>query len=190
MSLITNHISFMTSVSFTGSGKKKNKSSFSIRKTMNEASYLIRLSHAKTPAQVSAVIALAKADAKSIRKSSDSSSEIRAAQKIAKSVENRGGLKSSRLRSESRLSQQTQTETVADQLKRAKEDAIKLSRKRRNRKMQERAAIANSTPLTNPNEKHIDTYIDDCSTLSCPPSSATGTAISSGSSAGIVDCMI
>ena len=154
--------SFSRSSSFFGGSKKTKRQSlsFSVHRSMSETGYLMRLASARTPSQVSAVIAAAQADAKSVKQSSSSSSEIQKAKKIAKSIEKQGTLKSAKLRRE------TRTELAAKNLKRAKNTASKLAKKRRVRKAQEQVAIANSIPVSDHRRRHMDEYVDDSTPLS------------------------
>ena len=141
--------SFSRSSSFFGGSKKtkRQSQSFNVHRSMSETGYLMRLASARTPSQVSAVIAAAQADAKSVKQSSSSSSEIQKAKKIAKSIEKQGTLKSANL-------------------KRAKNTSSKLAKKRRVRKEQEQAAIANSIPVSDHRRRHMDEYVDDSTPLS------------------------
>jgi hypothetical protein len=160
--------SFSRSSSFFGGSKKSKRQSqsFSVHRSMNETGYLMRLASARTPSQVSAVIAAAQADAKSVKQSSSSSSEIQKAKKIAKSIEKQGTLKSAKLRREKQLEKEARTELAAKNLKRAKNTAAKLAKKRRVRKAQEQAAIANSIPVCDHRRRHVDEYVDDSTPLS------------------------
>ena len=160
--------SFSRSSSFFGGSKKSKRQSqsFSVHRSMNETGYLMRLASARTPSQVSAVIAAAQADAKSVKQSSSSSSEIQKAKKIAKSIEKQGTLKSAKLRREKQLEKEARTELAAKNLKRAKNTASKLAKKRRVRKAQEQAAIANSIPVSDHRRRHMDEYVDDSTPLS------------------------
>lgn len=160
--------SFSRSSSFFGGSKKSKRQSqsFSVHRSMNETGYLMRLASARTPSQVSAVIAAAQADAKSVKQSSSSSSEIQKAKKIAKSIEKQGTLKSAKLRREKQLEKEARTELAAKNLKRAKNTASKLAKKRRVRKAQEQAAIANSIPVCDHRRRHMDEYVDDSTPLS------------------------
>lgn len=160
--------SFSRSSSFFGGSKKSKRQSqsFSVHRSMNETGYLMRLASARTPSQVSAVIAAAQADAKSVKQSSSSSSEIQKAKKIAKSIEKQGTLKSAKLRREKQLEKEARTELAAKNLKRAKNTASKLAKKRRVRKAQEQAAIANSIPVSDHRGRHMDEYVDDSTPLS------------------------
>lgn len=160
--------SFSRSSSFFGGSKKtkRQSQSFSVHRSMSETGYLMRLASARTPSQVSAVIAAAQADAKSVKQSSSSSSEIQKAKKIAKSIEKQGTLKSAKLRREKQLEKEARTELAAKNLKRAKNTASKLAKKRRVRKAQEQAAIANSIPVSDHRRRHIDEYVDDSTPLS------------------------
>ena len=160
--------SFSRSSSFFGGSKKtkRQSQSFSVHRSMSETGYLMRLASARTPSQVSAVIAAAQADAKSVKQSSSSSSEIQKAKKIAKSIEKQGTLKSAKLRRENQLEKEAKAELAAKNVKRAKNTASKLAKKRKVRKAQERAAVANSIPLTSRNKRHVDEYVDDNTPLS------------------------
>lgn len=160
--------SFSRSSSFFGGSKKtkRQSQSFSVHRSMSETGYLMRLASARTPSQVSAVIAAAQADAKSVKQSSSSSSEIQKAKKIAKSIEKQGTLKSAKLRREKQLEQEARTELAAKNLKRAKNTASKLTKKKRVRKAQEQAAIANSIPVSDHRRRHMDEYVDDSTPLS------------------------
>lgn len=160
--------SFSRSSSFFGGSKKSKRQSqsFSVHRSMSETGYLMRLASARTPSQVSAVIAAAQADAKSVKQSSSSSSEIQKAKKIAKSIEKQGTLKSAKLRREKQLEKEARTELAAKNLKRAKNTASKLAKKRRVRKAQEQAAIANSIPVSDHRRRHMDEYVDDSTPLS------------------------
>ena len=160
--------SFSRSSSFFGGSKKtkRQSQSFSVHRSMNETGYLMRLASARTPSQVSAVIAAAQADAKSVKQNSSSSSEIQKAKKIAKSIEKQGTLKSAKLRREKQLEKEARTELAAKTLKRAKSTASKLAKKRRVRKAQEQAAIANSIPVSDHRRRHMDEYVDDSTPLS------------------------
>lgn len=160
--------SFSRSSSFFGGSKKTKRQSlsFSVHRSMSETGYLMRLASARTPSQVSAVIAAAQADAKSVKQSSSSSSEIQKAKKIAKSIEKQGTLKSAKLRREKQLEKEARTELAAKNLKRAKNTASKLAKKRRVRKAQEQAAIANSIPVSDHRRRHMDEYVDDSTPLS------------------------
>ena len=160
--------SFSRSSSFFGGSKKtkRQSQSFSVHRSMNETGYLMRLASARTPSQVSAVIAAAQADAKSVKQSSSSSSEIQKAKKIAKSIEKQGTLKSAKLRREKQLEKEARTELAAKNLKRAKNTASKLAKKRRVRKAQEQVAIANSIPVSDHRRRHMDEYVDDSTPLS------------------------
>lgn len=160
--------SFSRSSSFFGGSKKSKRQSqsFSVHRSMNETGYLMRLASARTPSQVSAVIAAAQADAKSVKQSSSSSSEIQKAKKIAKSIEKQGTLKSAKLRKEKQLEKEARTELAAKNLKRAKNTAAKLAKKRRVRKAQEQVAIANSIPVSDHRRRHMDEYVDDSTPLS------------------------
>ena len=160
--------SFSRSSSFFGGSKKtkRQSQSFSVHRSMSETGYLMRLASARTPSQVSAVIAAAQADAKSVKQSSSSSSEIQKAKKIAKSIEKQGTLKSAKLRREKQLEKEARTELAAKNLKRAKNTASKLAKKRRVRKAQEQAAIANSIPVSDHRRRHMDEYVDDSTPLS------------------------
>lgn len=160
--------SFSRSSSFFGGSKKSKRQSqsFSVHRSMNETGYLMRLASARTPSQVSAVIAAAQADAKSVKQSSSSSSEIQKAKKIAKSIEKQGTLKSAKLRREKQLEKEARTELAAKNLKRAKNTAAKLAKKRRVRKAQEQVAIANSIPVSDHRRRHMDEYVDDSTPLS------------------------
>ena len=160
--------SFSRSSSFFGGSKKtkRQSQSFSVHRSMSETGYLMRLASARTPSQVSAVIAAAQADAKSVKQSSSSSSEIQKAKKIAKSIEKQGTLKSAKLRREKQLEQEARTELAAKNLKRAKNTASKLAKKKRVRKAQEQAAIANSIPVSDHRRRHMDEYVDDSTPLS------------------------
>ena len=150
--------SFSRSSSFFGCSKKTKRQSlsFSVHRSMSETDYLMRLASARTPSQVSAVIAAAQADAKSVKQSSSSSSEIQKAKKIAKSIEKQGTLKSAKLRREKQLEKEARTELAAKNLKRAKNTAAKLAKKRRVRKAQEQVAIANSIPVCDHRRRHVD----------------------------------
>ena len=154
--------SFSRSSSFFGGSKKTKRQSlsFSVHRSMSETGYLMRLASARTPSQVSAVIAAAQADAKSVKQSSSSSSEIQ------KSIEKQGTLKSAKLRREKQLEKEARTELAAKNLKRAKNTASKLAKKRRVRKAQEQAAIANSIPVSDHRRRHMDEYVDDSTPLS------------------------
>ena len=160
--------SFSRSSSFFGGSKKTKRQSlsFSVHRSMSETGYLMRLASARTPSQVSAVIAAAQADAKSVKQSSSSSSEIQKAKKIAKSIEKQGTLKSAKLRREKQLEKEARTELAAKNLKRAKNTASKLAKKRRVRKAQEQVAIANSIPVSDHRRRHMDEYVDDSTPLS------------------------
>lgn len=160
--------SFSRSSSFFGGSKKtkRQSQSFSVHRSMSETGYLMRLASARTPSQVSAVIAAAQADAKSVKQSSSSSSEIQKAKKIAKSIEKQGTLKSAKLRREKQLEKEARTELAAKNLKRAKNTASKLAKKKRVRKAQEQAAIANSIPVSDHRRCHMDEYVDDSTPLS------------------------
>ena len=160
--------SFSRSSSFFGGSKKTKRQSlsFSVHRSMSETGYLMRLASARTPSQVSAVIAAAQADAKSVKQSSSSSSEIQKAKKIAKSIEKQGTLKSAKLRREKQLEKEARTELAAKNLKRAKNTASKLAKKRRVRKAQEQSAIANSIPVSDHRRRHMDEYVDDSTPLS------------------------
>lgn len=160
--------SFSRSSSFFGGSKKSKRQSqsFSVHRSMSETGYLMRLASARTPSQVSAVIAAAQADAKSVKQSSSSSSEIQKAKKIAKSIEKQGTLKSAKLRREKQLEKEARTELAAKNLKRAKNTASKLAKKRRVRKAQEQVAIANSIPVSDHRRRHMDEYVDDSTPLS------------------------
>lgn len=160
--------SFSRSSSFFGGSKKTKRQSlsFSVHRSMSETGYLMRLASARTPSQVSAVIAAAQADAKSVKQSSSSSSEIQKAKKIAKSIEKQGTLKSAKLRREKQLEKEARTELAAKNLKCAKNTASKLAKKRRVRKAQEQAAIANSIPVSDHRRRHMDEYVDDSTPLS------------------------
>ncbi len=160
--------SFSRSSSFFGGSKKtkRQSQSFNVHRSMSETGYLMRLASARTPSQVSAVIAAAQADAKSVKQSSSSSSEIQKAKKIAKSIEKQGTLKSAKLRREKQLEKEARTELAAKNLKRAKNTASKLAKKRRVRKAQEQAAIANSIPVSDHRRRHMDEYVDDSTPLS------------------------
>lgn len=160
--------SFSRSSSFFGGSKKTKRQSlsFSVHRSMSETGYLMRLASARTPSQVSAVIAAAQADAKSVKQSSSSSSEIQKAKKIAKSIEKQGTLKSAKLRREKQLEKEARTELAAKNLKRAKNTASKLAKKRHVRKAQEQAAIANSIPVSDHRRRHMDEYVDDSTPLS------------------------
>ena len=160
--------SFSRSSSFFGGSKKTKRQSlsFSVHRSMSETGYLMRLASARTPSQVSAVIAAAQADAKSVKQSSSSSSEIQKAKKIAKSIEKQGTLKSAKLRREKQLEKEARTELAAKNLKRAKNTASKLAKKRRVRKAQEQAAIANSIPVSDHRRRHMYEYVDDSTPLS------------------------
>ena len=160
--------SFSRSSSFFGGSKKSKRQSqsFSVHRSMSETGYLMRLASARTPSQVSAVIAAAQADAKSVKQSSSSSSEIQKAKKIAKSIEKQGTLKSAKLRREKQLEKEARTELAAKNLKCAKNTASKLAKKRRVRKAQEQAAIANSIPVSDHRRRHMDEYVDDSTPLS------------------------
>ena len=160
--------SFSRSSSFFGGSKKTKRQSlsFSVHRSMSETGYLMRLASASTPSQVSAVIAAAQADAKSVKQSSSSSSEIQKAKKIAKSIEKQGTLKSAKLRREKQLEKEARTELAAKNLKRAKNTASKLAKKRRVRKAQEQVAIANSIPVSDHRRRHMDEYVDDSTPLS------------------------
>ena len=107
--------SFSRSSSFFGGSKKtkRQSQSFNVHRSMSETGYLMRLASARTPSQVSAVIAAAQADAKSVKQSSSSSSEIQKAKKIAKSIEKQGTLKSAKLRREKQLEKEARTELAA-----------------------------------------------------------------------------
>lgn len=169
---LTMHTSISGSLSrsssfFGGSKKTKRQSqSFSVHRSMSETGYLMRLASARTPFQVSAVIAAAQADAKSVKQSSSSSSEIQKAKKIAKSIEKQGTLKSAKLCREKQLEKEARTELAAKNLKRAKNTASKLAKKKRARKAQEQAAIANSIPVSDHRRRHMDEYVDDSTPLS------------------------
>ena len=160
--------SFSRSSSFFGGSKKtkRQSQSFNVHRSMSETGYLMRLASARTPSQVSAVIAAAQADAKSVKQSSSSSSEIQKTKKIAKSIEKQGTLKSAKLRREKQLEKEARTELAAKNLKRAKNTASKLAKKRRVRKAQEQAAIANSIPVSDHRRRHMDEYVDDSTPLS------------------------
>lgn len=160
--------SFSRSSSFFGGSKKTKRQSlsFSVHRSMSETGYLMRLASARTPSQVSAVIAAAQTDAKSVKQSSSSSSEIQKAKKIAKSIEKQGTLKSAKLRREKQLEKEARTELAAKNLKRAKNTASKLAKKRRVRKAQEQVAIANSIPVSDHRRRHMDEYVDDSTPLS------------------------
>ena len=165
--------SFSRSSSFFGGSKKtkRQSQSFNVHRSMSETGYLMRLASARTPSQVSAVIAAAQADAKSVKQSSSSSSEIQKAKKIAKSIEKQGTLKSAKLRREKQLTmnqleKEARTELAAKNLKRAKNTTSKLAKKRRVRKAQEQAAIANSIPVSDHRRRHMDEYVDDSTPLS------------------------
>lgn len=159
---LSHHFSFFSSQKKT----KRQSQSFAVRRSMSETGYLMRLSSARTPSQVSAVIASAQADAKAIKQSSSSSSEIQQAKRIAKSIEKQGTLKSAKLRRENQLEKEAKAELAAKNVKRAKNTASKLAKKRKVRKAQERAAVANSIPLTSRNKRHVDEYVDDNTPLS------------------------
>ena len=101
---LSGSFSTSTSKNYRKTTEKKNtKKAFVIHRSMNETGYLMRLAQAKTPSQVAAVVSLARADARSVKQSSDSSAEIANAKKIAKSIEKQGNVKSAKLRKENQL---------------------------------------------------------------------------------------
>ena len=173
---------------------KSTKKSFSIHRSMNETGYLMRLAQAKTPSQVAAVVSIVRMDAKSVRQSSENSTEIAKAKRIARSIEKQATIKSAKLRRENQLKKEALTERAAKNLKRAKKTTETLVKKRRVRKAIEHVAIANSIPLDNKKQvSHIDTRIDDNTDLSFPNTQSSLAALEStapsapGSS---VDCCI
>lgn len=99
---------------------KSTKKSFSIHRSMNETGYLMRLAQAKTPSQVAAVVSIVRMDAKSVRQSSENSTEIAKAKRIARSIEKQATIKSAKLRRENQLKKEALTERAAKNLKRAK----------------------------------------------------------------------
>lgn len=184
---------------------KSTKKSFSIHRSMNETGYLMRLAQAKTPSQVAAVVSIARTDAKSVKQSSESSTEIAKAKRIAKSIEKQANMKSAKLRRENQLKKEAMTERAAKNLKRAKKTTETLVKKRRVRKAIEHVAIANSIPFDNKKQvKHFDTYVDDNTDLSFSntqssvaaleptDSSVSGSFTDSASSVSVssVDCYI
>ena len=173
---------------------KSTKKSFSIHRSMNETGYLMRLAQAKTPSQVAAVVSIVRMDAKSVRQSSENSTEIAKAKRIARSIEKQATIKSAKLRRENQLKQEALTERAAKNLKRAKKTTETLVKKRRVRKAIEHVAIANSIPLDNKKQvSHIDTRIDDNTDLSFPNTQSSLAALEStatSASGSSVDCCI
>ena len=173
---------------------KSTKKSFSIHRSMNETGYLMRLAQAKTPSQVAAVVSIVRMDAKSVRQSSENSTEIAKAKRIARSIEKQATIKSAKLRRENQLKKEALTERAAKNLKRAKKTTETLVKKRRVRKAIEHVAIANSIPLDNKKQvSHIDTRIDDNTDLSFPNTQASLAALEStatSASGSSVDCCI
>lgn len=186
---------------YTKSKKKSKNSAFSVHRSMSETGYLMRLAQAKTPSQVAAVIALARADANAVKQVSTYSSEITKAKKIAKSIEKQGNIKSARLRKESQLEKEAKTELSAKKIKRAKKTTEKLIKKRRARKAEERIAIANSIPIEDRRRRHIDEYVGDytipesttaeCTTIESTTVECTTAGIADSSIVGAsVDCLV
>lgn len=173
---------------------KSTKKSFSIHRSMNETGYLMRLAQAKTPSQVAAVVSIVRMDAKSVRQSSENSTEIAKAKRIARSIEKQATIKSAKLRRENQLKKEALTERAAKNLKRAKKTTETLVKKRRVRKAIEHVAIANSIPLDNKKQvSHIDTRIDDNTDLSFPNTQSSLAALDStatSASGSSVDCCI
>lgn len=173
---------------------KSTKKSFSIHRSMNETGYLMRLAQAKTPSQVAAVVSIVRMDAKSVRQSSENSTEIAKAKRIARSIEKQATIKSAKLRRENQLKKEALTERAAKNLKRAKKTTETLVKKRRVRKVIEHVAIANSIPLDNKKQvSHIDTRIDDNTDLSFPNTQSSLAALEStatSASGSSVDCCI
>ncbi|MCF2641567.1 MAG: hypothetical protein PUB46_00735 [Lachnospiraceae bacterium] len=173
---------------------KSTKKSFSIHRSMNETGYLMRLAQAKTPSQVAAVVSIVRMDAKSVRQSSENSTEIAKAKRIARSIEKQATIKSAKLRRENQLKKEALTERAAKNLKRAKKTTETLVKKRRVRKAIEHVAIANSIPLDNKKQvSHIDTRIDDNTDLSFPNTQSSLAALEStatSASGSSVDCCI
>lgn len=173
---------------------KSTKKSFSIHRSMNETGYLMRLAQAKTPSQVAAVVSIVRMDAKSVRQSSENSTEIAKAKRIARSIEKQATIKSAKLRRENQLKKEALTERAAKNLKRAKKTTETLVKKRRVRKAIEHVAIANSIPLDNKKQvSHIDTRIDDNTDLSFPNTQSALAALEStatSASGSSVDCCI
>lgn len=173
---------------------KSTKKSFSIHRSMNETGYLMRLAQAKTPSQVAAVVSIVRMDAKSVRQSSENSTEIAKAKRIARSIEKQATIKSAKLRRENQLKKEALTERAAKNLKRAKKTTETLVKKRRVRKAIEHVAIANSIPLDNKKQvSHIDTRIDDNTDLSFPDTQSTLAAsdpVATSASGSSVDCCI
>ena len=181
---------------YTKNKKKSKSSAFSVRRSMNETGYLMRLAQAKTPSQVAAVIALARADANAVKQVSTYSSEITKAKKIAKSIEKQGNIKSARLRKENQLEKEAKTELSAKKVKRAKKTTEKLIKKRRARKAEERIAIANSIPIEDRRRRHIDEYVGDSiipesTTAECTATEYTAAGTTDSSIVGAsVDCLV
>ena len=173
---------------------KSTKKSFSIHRSMNETGYLMRLAQAKTPSQVAAVVSIVRMDAKSVRQSSENSTEIAKAKRIARSIEKQATIKSAKLRRENQLKKEALTERAAKNLKRAKKTTETHVKKRRVRKAIEHVAIANSIPLDNKKQvSHIDTRIDDNTDLSFPNTQSSLAALEStatSASGSSVDCCI
>lgn len=173
---------------------KSTKKSFSIHRSMNETGYLMRLAQAKTPSQVAAVVSIVRMDAKSVRQSSENSTEIAKAKRIARSIEKQATIKSAKLRRKNQLKKEALTERAAKNLKRAKKTTETLVKKRRVRKAIEHVAIANSIPLDNKKQvSHIDTRIDDNTDLSFPNTQSSLAALEStatSASGSSVDCCI
>ena len=173
---------------------KSTKKSFSIHRSMNETGYLMRLAQAKTPSQVAAVVSIVRMDAKSVRQSSENSTEIAKAKRIARSIEKQATIKSAKLRRENQMKKEALTERAAKNLKRAKKTTETLVKKRRVRKAIEHVAIANSIPLDNKKQvSHIDTRIDDNTDLSFPNTQSSLAALEStatSASGSSVDCCI
>lgn len=173
---------------------KSTKKSFYIHRSMNETGYLMRLAQAKTPSQVAAVVSIVRMDAKSVRQSSENSTEIAKAKRIARSIEKQATIKSAKLRRENQLKKEALTERAAKNLKRAKKTTETLVKKRRVRKAIEHVAIANSIPLDNKKQvSHIDTRIDDNTDLSFPNTQSSLAALEStatSASGSSVDCCI
>lgn len=115
-----------------------------VKKTMSAHSYMLKLSNAKNPAQVSNIIRCARAEANSIKSTSDSKAAYINAKKIANAVEKKGKLKINRLKKEEELRRQKELDESANNIKRAVETAKKLRRKKTARKAEERADAANS----------------------------------------------
>lgn len=131
------------------------KGKITVKKTMSAQSYMIRLSNAKNPAQVSNIIRCARVEANSIKSISDSNSAYINAKKIANVVAKKGKIKIKRLKKEEALRRQKEIEESANNIKRAEETAKRLHRKKTARKAEENADVANSIEPYKKEEKNI-----------------------------------